>query len=180
MTTEKETLGSVDNISTVQSTRAKPLLNPEMEMLRRKQREGNPQEKQVIDFLFSYEEMMGNNKDHGEAGNKMQSQLALVYSDIIEKYSVQDFRSCWSILLLFAKLHRDTSFSSSNINRYSHLWTGTERKLTGFQMLNNIVLLTCDPATRARNVRMQIDFSKSLEKFYSPEGAQRVVSYYKS
>lgn len=181
MTTENTTeFGSADSIPAVRNLRAKPVINPELEMLKKKQREGNENEKRVIDFLFEYESVMASKKEHGEEGAKMQSRLNRILTDIVETMSAQDFRSCWSIVLLFAKLHRKSSFGSEMINRYSHLWSGTEQKLTGFQMLVNVILLTADPENRARNVRRQIDFSKSLEKYFSAEGAQRVVGYYKS
>lgn len=184
MTNEVTDLGSVDNLrdiqAAVQNTRVSPLISSEMEMLKRKQREGNAEEKRVLDFLFEYEQVMGTDKDHGEEGNRMQIRLLRIYMDIIDVMSASDFRSCWSIVLLFAKLHRVSSFSPMNINRYSYLWTGKDSALTCFHMVNNIILLTCDPETRARNVRRQLDFSKSLEKFVTAEGLQKVVGYYKT
>lgn len=157
----------------------KPNVSSEQQLLLDKEVSGSAREKKLLAFLNEYLEVMNSAEDKGEVGHKMQVRLYRTYADIIENSDTVEFRQLWSILLLFAKLNKKTVFCPNMINRYSYLWDIGEEKFRAFQSVNNIVLLTADPATRQRNIRFQIDFSKSLDSYFSQEGAQRVTSYYK-
>lgn len=154
-------------------------ISHEEQLLINKQTSGTDREKKLLSFLNEYLEVMKSPEDKGEVGHKMQVRLYRTYVDIIENSDAAEFRQLWSILLLFAKLNKKTVFCPNMINRYSYLWDIGEDKFRAFQSINNIVLLTADPETRQRNVRFQIDFNKSLDGYFSQEGAQRVTGYYK-
>ena len=154
-------------------------VDPEEQLILNKLESGTEKEKKLIKFLYEYREEMNTDADHGDAGNKMQLSLFNTYLGIITNTDSGEFRGLWSILLLFAKLNKSTVFRSDRINRYTYLWNTGEDKMRCFQFLNNIVLLTLDPATRARNVRYQIDFVKSLDKYFSNEDSQKLQSFYR-
>lgn len=141
---------------------------------------GSEAEKKLLAFLDEYKSVMNTKVELGDVGNDMQYRLYRTYVDLIDKKPANEFRSLWALLLLYAKVNRGTVFGPDMINRFSQLWTLGEQKLFGFQMVNNIILLTADNATRARNVRFQLDFGKSLDKYFTAEGVQKVISFYKS
>ena len=155
-------------------------VDPEEQLLINKQTSGTDKEKKLINFLYDYREQMKTDADHGDAGNKLQIALYNTYMSIITDSDSQEFRSLWSILLLFAKLNKNNVFRGDRINRYSYLWNAGEDRMRCFHMLNNIIMLTCDPNTRNRNIRYQIDFDKSLDKYINPEEAQKIKSFYRN
>lgn len=162
---------------TVRDTKA---VSDDMALLLDRRKNGSSDEKRLIEGLFEYQALMVKNIDHGEDGNMMQQKLYRLYMNVVDGAEGADFRLQWSIILLFAKLHKDTTFRSDMINRYSYLWNTGEDKLAGFQMLNNIVLLTMDAETRRRNVRRQIDFDKSLSKYMTAASAQKISGFYRN
>lgn len=154
--------------------------NKDDQLLLDRLNQGSEKEKKLITRLNEYHQVMQHATVNEEDGIKQQVSLFNTLNEVLNKSESSEFRTLWSIVLLFAKVHRKDSFDSNMLTRYTYLWSLGEEKMRAFLNISNIIMLTCDPATRARNVKFQIDFSKSTERYYNADVTQKLISFYKS
>jgi hypothetical protein len=111
-------------------------------------------------------------------GIGQQYNLWRVIHNTIELSETQEkFRLRWNTILMFAKETKNDVFNEKYILRFGPLWGKTEPEYNAFGNMINLIKLTCDPETRAEELKL-ISLDKTLKYVFSEQGKAKVIRYY--
>lgn len=112
-----------------------------------------------------------------EKGAKHQYTFWKTIQHLVENSPEGEFNKLWSILLAYAHQHKSGVFGERYIMRFTEQWRQSEDELAAYQRIINLIKLTADPQTRAKNMR-EVNISRTLELVFSEQGRQRVGNFY--
>lgn len=112
------------------------------------------------------------------AGARSQYQFWKSIEQIVEQSPEDEFRRLWSILLAYFNEYKSGVFNTRYVFRFSEYWHQGEEQLQSFQCMLNLIILTCDPATRADGLK-RVDLNRTLAKTFTEMGRQRIVGFYR-
>lgn len=90
--------------------------------------------------------------------------------------TVNEFRTLWSIVLLYFYEYRNSVFHPKYIFRGAEYWTAGPEKFQEFNFLCNLAVTTCDHTKQAESTK-EISFSKSFIEF-SPKARENILGFY--
>lgn len=114
-----------------------------------------------------------------EPATLVQQQVYLyrAITGIINKLEGEEFTQAWSWLLACFFEYRKDVFGERHVYRAMEEITLSPDDRKAFQRLLNLLILTCEPASRAIALR-QIDMPKTLALGVTEPGRQRIHAYY--
>ena len=139
---------------------------------------GTLDEKALIASMEDYiAKMAPGNALEASAGAFNQYSLWKTLQTVIESSPATEFKSLWNIVLSYFNEHQAGVFNDRYVFRFASHWTYGEEQLTAFQRLLNLINLTCNVQNRNTGLR-QVNIQATLEKGYTEEGKNRLVSFY--
>ena len=141
---------------------------------------GTANERALIAKLEEYiQNMKPNTQISWEDGHRHQYTLWKTLRLIIENTPADQFRQSWNIILMFFNKFggRGEVFHGTKVFRFSEMWNRDEVELAAFQNLLNLIILTCNPATRKSSLK-QVSLEKTLKQKFSEAGRQKVIAFY--
>lgn len=140
---------------------------------------GTTRQKYLIDNIESYIETMKPGKPiANETGAKMQFKLWQLIKNIVDSSSNEEFNKLWYIILAYFLRYQKEVFGDRYVFRFSEYWIWSQNDLSGLQRIINLIKVTCDINKMADNIKL-VDINRSLEHGFTPEGRQRLISFYK-
>jgi len=127
--------------------------------------------------LNEYIEKMKPGRAHtGNEGPTTQLKLYRTIQTVLRQQG-SEFTRSFNELLKTVHEHRDGVFHERYLFRYfdAIALTGSERR--NFERMLNLLLTTCNPATRSKTVK-QVDLDATMEGFKNSEMHQRVIGFY--
>ena len=141
---------------------------------------GTQNQKTVINELEQYiARMKPGMPVDGDKGAKAQYGLWHTLRKILETMPQEEFKNLWMLVMLYFHQHREGVFHERYVFRFSEFWNWSEKDLTAFQRILNLLKLTANPATRNAALK-QVNLERSLADGISEEARQRLVTLYRS
>jgi len=138
---------------------------------------GTTNQKIIVTELDQYVERMRPGRPiNGEQGAAYQYSFWLTLQKIISRMPREEFKSLWSLVLAYFHHHAAGVFHERYVYRFAEYWTQSQKHLTDYQRILNLIKLTADPTTLSKNIK-QVDISRTLAGF-DEEARQRLAGYY--
>lgn len=112
-----------------------------------------------------------------EDGAKTQLALFTLINGVLNTPKPEEFVSAWNTILAFYNEYSDTVFGLRMINRFLHMWPGSQ---TAYRMLlaaNNLIMLTANPKTRSGGLK-QVNLDKTMSQGFTDLARQRIMEFY--
>jgi hypothetical protein len=139
---------------------------------------GTSVQKEIVRVMENYNAAMKPGlliKD--DDGAKIQNSLFVLINGVLNTPKPEEFVSAWNTILAFYDEYSETIFGLRMINRFLHMWPGSQ---TAYRMLlaaNNLIMLTANPKTRAGGLK-QVNLDKTMSQGFTDLARQRIMEFY--
>lgn len=130
-------------------------------------------EDQIQEYI---DRMYPGNAHRGNEGAMLQVKLYRTIQTVL-RMEGRRFITAYSLLLKMVNENRDGVFNERYVFRYFDALNITNPERRNFERILNLLLVTCDPKTRAKATR-QVDIELTMEGFRNPEMYQRITEFY--
>jgi hypothetical protein len=113
-----------------------------------------------------------------EDGAKQNFSLFKAVENVLEKAPIDQFTGAFMTILAFYNEYDEAALGPAYVNRFAHTWPYSVNDLTKLQVLNNLFMITCNPAARSTSLK-QVSLERTMDKGFSNEARQRVMNFYK-
>lgn len=138
---------------------------------------GSQEQKSLVAILESYVDKMKLNQQlDKQTGASYQKELYLQIINVLNNSPSTQFQILWSIILRFAFLHSESSFSEIALRRYFPTSWVNESESALFSYLISLITKTADPKT-VKSALKEIDLSKII-LLLPVEAKTRLAAYY--
>jgi hypothetical protein len=114
-----------------------------------------------------------------EDGARQQYGLWKLFETLLEGAPEAEFKKLWSVLLAYVHQNINGVFNDRYVYRFADQWVWGLDELSNMQRVINLVITTCNPATRKDDVR-RVSISRTFAEGFSEKAKQRIANYYNS
>lgn len=132
----------------------------------------------LIEFLQKYVEDMSPTRIVKDSwGAKRQQQFFQALHTAIEKSDPEEFNQNWMVVLSFFHRYKTGALGIRYVNRFAEFWPEQDDRLTAFQRIINLIILSEDPANR-HLVTKRVSLTKTMEVGFTEAGRSNIVQFY--
>ena len=112
-----------------------------------------------------------------EDGAKTQYALFTLINGVLNTPRPEEFVSAWNTVLAYYNHYRNSVFGIRMVNRFLHMWPGSQTAYNMLLAANNLIMLTADPKTRANSLK-QVNLDKTMRQGFTDLARQRAMEFY--
>jgi len=142
------------------------------------QSSGADSTKTLLSTLQAYVKVMSNDITSTDGARQQQLLWFAIFNTAEKITDRSEFRKNWSLILAFYYQYRDGVFSMTKVNRFSDSWSRKDSRLTAFQRLNNLLIVTAAPDTRFSAVS-KVNMTSTLDLCWTEAGKANINAYYR-
>lgn len=139
---------------------------------------GNSVQKEIVRVMENYYAVMQPGRlVKDEEGAKMQYALFTLINGVLNTPRPEDFVSSWNTILAYYAQYNNSIFGIRMVNRFLHMWPGSQTAYNMLLAANNLIMLTANPKTRSNSLK-QVNLDKTMRQGFTDLARQRVMEFY--